>query len=206
MKNKEKPDPALSAHYRIINGVDEDIVRRCFWKELKQKYPESGLDIPALEKKLDDIIAEGLPIWQERHAEEEKRKKEQEKTDKKKRLLHIKYKSLVSRKSKETGLLLEYQIHPFFTPTANPDILLVCRYPELRNPKVSFFVAFKDCESGTFIPKAVEAFLSLVPHAEENPALLSERADKYYVCVSTRRHIGRLLTEYQNRKSQKDSL
>ena len=46
---------------------------------MKQKYPESDLDIPALEKKLDDIIAEGLPIWQERHAEEEKRKKEQEK-------------------------------------------------------------------------------------------------------------------------------
>lgn len=206
MKNKEKPDPALSAHYRIINGVDEDIVRRCFWKELKQKYPESNLDIPALGKKLDAIIAESLPIWQERHAEEEKRKKEQEKTDKIKRLLHMKYKSLVSRKIKETGLLLEYHICPFFTPSAKPDILLVCRYPELRNPKVSFFVAFKDSESSTVIPKTVEAFLSLIPHAEENPALLSERADKYDVCVSTRRHIRRLLTEYQNSKSQKDSL
>lgn len=203
---KVKPEPSLSAHYRIINGVDEDIVRRCFWKEMKQQHPEADLDIPNLGRMLDNIIAEGLPIWEERHAEEEKRKEKQEKTDKIKRLLHIKYKSLVSRKSKETGLLLEYHIDHFFTPTAKPDILLVCRYPELRNPKISFFVAFKDSESGTVIPKAVEAFLSLIPHAEENPALLNERAEKYDVCVSTRRHIRRLLTDYLNSRLQKESL
>lgn len=200
MKNKVKPDPALSAHYRTINGVDEDIVRRCFWKEMKQQHPEEDLDIPALEKKLDDIITEGLPIWKERHAEEEKQKKKQEKTDKIKRLLHMKYHSLVSRKVRETGLLLEYHIDHFFTPTAKPDILLVCRYPELRNPKVSFFVAFKDSESGKVIPKAVEAFLSLIPHAEENPTMLRERAGKYDVCVSTHRHIRRLLAEYLGSK------
>lgn len=206
MKNKVKPDPALSAHYRIINGVDEDIVRRCFWKEMKQQHPEEDLDIPALKKKLDDIITEGLPIWEERLAEEEKQKKKQEKTDKMKRLLHMKYHSLVARKIRETGLLLEYHIDHFFTPTAKPDILLVCRYPELRNPKVSFFVAFKDCESGMVIPKAVEAFLSLIPHAEENPALLKERAGKYDVCVSTYRNIRRLLIEYQKSRPLIDSL
>ena len=89
MKNKVKPDPALSAHYRIINGVDEDIVRRCFWKEMKQQHPEEDIDIPALEKKLDDIITEVLPIWEERLAEEEKQKKKQEKTTKKQKYTQI---------------------------------------------------------------------------------------------------------------------
>lgn len=61
MKNKVKPDPALSAHYRIINGVDEDIVRRCFWKEMKQQHPEEDLDIPALEKSWTISLLKACP-------------------------------------------------------------------------------------------------------------------------------------------------